>query len=320
MAPSESGGRRKRPSTRQPSPKGDAGAKFQYTPRPGLVCRKRPSTRQLEVLLSADDECNIKEVRHHGQRLNAVGGEYSLDSLTGCLSVDYKGRAPDQIPLFDGSPMIFRSGNHWRGDARKVCGITSGHYIVIAPKEWVRRGLTPVEREECTDAKFMAHFFYLKRNEPAEDVGGFDKYDGALTQSGFNLIGESVFDDSEDGKLFVGDVPKLHPASKVVWARVGEEGEDSERVWKGANFKPVEESLAAVLNGRQGRFFIRVYDADTKLLDSGEFRYLRDLREIRINGEPYTANTLLAPPLAGHPPAKLQFVGAGDTTIHSHSC
>ena len=317
-APGDFGGRRNsHRNTRQPSPKGDTEAK--YTPRPELVCRKRSGTWQWEVLLSANDECNITSVRHHDQHLNAVGDEYSLASLTGCLSVEYKDRAPDQMPLFDGSPMIFRSGNHWRGDARKVCGIASGHYIVIAPKEWVRRGLTPVEREVCTVAEFMAHFFYIKRDEPSADIGGFDDYDGVLTQSGFGLTGESVFDESEDGTLFVGDVPKLHPASNVVWARVGEEGEESESGWRGANFKPAEESLAAVLSGRQGRFFIRVYDADTKRLDSGEFRYLRDLREIRINGEPYTANTLLAPLSAGHSSAKLQFIGVDGASFHPRS-
>ncbi|TGG84444.1 MAG: hypothetical protein ERJ69_03160 [Aphanocapsa feldmannii 288cV] len=91
--------------------------------------------------------------------------------------------------------------------------------------------------------------------------------------------------------------------------------EASENDWKGQNFKPAERSLADILNGRQGRLFIRVFDAESKLLDSIGFRYLRDLREIHLNGKPYSAETILMPPPLGHPPAALQFIGADGTTI-----
>ena len=156
-------------------------------------------------------------------------------------------------------------------------------------------------------------FFYVKKGELAGAVGGFEGYDLALTRTGFELSGDSVFDDSEDGELFVGDPPELRPASGVVWARIGEEKEGG---WKGGNFKPAEQSLADVLNSRQGRFFVRVYDDSAKLLDSGEFRYLRDLREIRVNGEPYSANTLFVPSSAGYSSAKVQFVSTDGTAIH----
>ena len=93
---------------------------------------------------------------------------------------------------------------------------------------------------------------------------------------------------------------------------VGEERKDG---WQGENFYPADRSLADVLNGRQGRFFIRVYNDDIKLLDSGEFRYLRDLREIRVNGKPYSVKTLLIPTSMGHAAAELQFVSADGTAI-----
>ena len=54
-----------------------------------------------------------------------------------------------------------------------------------------------------------------------------------------------------------------------------------------------------------------------KLLDSGEFRYLRDLKEIRVNGERYTENTFLVPPSTGHPPTKVGFIGIGSITTQS---
>ena len=312
-APRGYGGRRggRKTPTQQP-PKDDAGAKPQFTPRPELVCRKPSGSWQWEVVLSADDECNIVEVRHRGELLSIVNGEYSLSSLAGSLSIGYEDRESDQLPLSDGMPIVFKSRNDWSGDARKVGGITSGHYVVIAPKDWKRTGPVPVEQEECTDTDFMAHYFYVKKGESAGDVGGFEGCEVVLTRSGLELTGDRVFDDSEDGELFIDAAPKLRPAPGVVWARIGEERGGG---WKGENFKPAEQSLADVLNGRQGRFFLRVFDADSNRLDSGEFRYLRDLRVIRVNGEPYTANTLLVPLSAGHSPTEVQFICADGPTI-----
>ena len=92
-------------------------------------------------------------------------------------------------------------------------------------------------------------------------------------------------------------------------------GEEKKNGWKGENFKPDERTLAEALNGRQGRFFVRVYDSDVKLLDKGEFRYLRDLREIRINSEPYTEQTVLVPSLTGHSLTKVHFIGVDGATV-----
>ena len=309
-APRKIGGRRNDPA-QSPSPvNDDAKNKQTFTPRPELICRK--ASWQWEVVLAADDECSIMEVRHNGEPLNMVDGEYSLSSLASSLSIDYKDRESDQLPLFDGAPLIFKMPNDWNGDGRKVGGITSGHFIVMVPREWKRTGSAPVEPEECTDANFTAHFFYVKKGKVAGDVGGFEDCDLALTTIGFELDGDRVFDDCEDGELFVGAPPSLCPTSDIVWARIGEEREDG---WKGENFKPSDQSLAEVLNGRQGRFFVRVYDGDAKLLDSGEFRYLRDLREIRVNDEPYSAATLLVPPSTGYSLAEVQFVSAVSTDI-----
>ena len=311
--PRRIGGRRNGPTQSLSPVDDDAKDEPTFTPQPELICRKSPGSWQWEVVLSAEDECNIVGVRRDGELLDVVNGEYSLLSLAGSLSIDHEDRESDQLPLFDGTPLIFKMPNGRKGEGRKVGGITSGHFIVMAPREWKRTGSAPVEPEECTDANFMAHFFYVKKGESEGNVGGFEGYDRPLTRTGFELCGDSVFDDSEDGELFVGAPPKLRPASGVVWARIGEEKEGG---WKGENFKPAEQSLADVLNSRQGRFFVRVYDDSAELLDSGEFRYLRDLREIRVNGEPYSANTLFVPSSAGYSPVEVQFVSTDGTAIH----
>jgi len=306
--PRRIGGRRKGP-TQASSPAKD---KSTFTPQPELICRRASGSWQWEVALVADDECDVMEVRHDGEPLNMVNGEYSLASLAGSLSIDYEDRKSEQLPLFDGTPLVFKTPNDWTGDGRKVGGITSGHFIVMAPREWKRTGSVPIESADCTDASFMAHFFYTKKGEQKKNIGGFEGCDRTLTTTGFELSGDRVFDDCADGELFVGAPPRLCPSSGIVWVRIGEERQGG---WKGENFKPAEQPLADVLNGRQGRFFVRVYDGKSRLLDSGEFRYLRDLREIRVNDEPYSAKALFVPPSTGYSPTKVQFVCADDTTI-----
>ena len=126
-----------------------------------------------------------------------------------------------------------------------------------------------------------------------------------------NCRGQRVFDDSEEGDLFVQRVPELMVTQDIVWARVGEEAKSG---WKGWNFEPAKQTLSEILNGREGRFFLRVYDSSGKLLDSTEFRFLKGLKHICVNGESYTKHTILLPDLNGHPPTEVRFVGANEST------
>ena len=251
-------------------------------------------------------------VHRDGEPLEMVNNQCRLSSLTGRLTVVLEDGRKHELALFDGKPLIFKLQNKWTGEGRKTGGITKGHFLVIAPNEWERTGHIPVDPEGCSDKGYTAHFFYRNGTEPTEKIGGFRERAVPTTTSGFELKGERIFDDFEYGDLFVGTVPHLDVPTWIAWVRIGEERING---WRGENFKPNKENLAEVLNGRQGRFFIRVYDSDVKLLDSGEFRYLRDLKEIRVNGERYSENTFLAPTSTGHHPTKVRFIGTGSTTI-----
>ena len=280
--------------------------------RPELICRRPPGSWQWEVTLSVDDECGVTAVYRDGEPLEMMNRECRLSSLTGRLTIAFEDGENDKFTLFDGKPLIFKLQNDWTGEGRKTRSVTKGYFIVIAPCEWERTGRAPVEPEGCSDNEFRAHYFYRNGAAPTENSDGFRQCEVPTNRSGFEFIGTCVFDDSEFGDLFVGAVPTLKLSSNIAWARVGEERVNG---WKGNNFRPGEGCLSDVLNGRQGRFFIRVYDSQVKLLDSGEFRYFRDLKEIRVNGERYTEYTLLVPPATGHLPTKVRFVGIDGTAI-----
>ena len=312
--PRKIGGRRSSSTSPTQQGENDAEDKATFIPQPELICYKPLGSWQWEIILSVPQECNIAEVRHNNTPLSTTNGEYRPLSFSGGLSVKYDDLKPDEFPLFDGrTPLIFKLRGGWEGTGRKMRGITQGHFIVIAPSEWTRTGHVLVEAQGCADTKYLAHYFFQDKNDATNDVGGFKEYDITLTQTGVQLSGTCIFDDSKDSDLFVGTVPTLHSASGIIWARMGKEKKGG---WSGENFKPAEKSLADVLNGRQGRFFLRVYDEETKLMDSQEFRYCSVLSEILVNGEQYTQDMLLPPPSDGHAPTTLQFVGTDGNTIH----
>lgn len=125
-------------------------------------------------------------------------------------------------------------------------------------KNGIAGAAVPVESAGRTDPEFLAHYFFRGKRNSLGNVTGFEECTILLTTSSFELIGNHVFDNSEEGELFIGPAaPKLSPSTAVVWARIGEEKKDG---WKGENFKPTERSLPDVLKDRQGRFFVRVYD------------------------------------------------------------
>ena len=267
-----------------------------------------------DVMLYADDESQISAVRHNGKPLSYRNGAWPVTSFAGRLSIDIKGSPSTHVSLYENSPLIFKLNKDWSGDGRQITRLTKGHFIVIAPVEWVRFGHVPVEPDGCSDSEFMAHYFFRDGSESAEELGDFQGREIDLSAPRFNLRGTRVFDDSEKGDLFVESPPRLTIVDRVVWARVGEEEQGG---WKGENFKPSERSLAEVMGARQGRFFLRLYDAHRAILDGAQFRYLSGLREIRVNGEPYSENMLLVPTATGHASTTVQFIGADDVKLNA---
>lgn len=240
--------------------------------------------------------------------------EYQLPSLAASLSVAYNDKHI-QFALCDHKPLIFKLGANWKAPGRQVDRITNGHFIVIAPSDWRRTGHVDVAPEDCTDGGFLAHYFHRAQDESSSDLDGFEESLLPLTRPRASLVGEPVFDDSDEGELFGGkDPPSLSREHGVVWSRVGEETPDG---WVGENFTlDDEQALAGALAGRQGRFFLRVYDDKTKLLDSCQFRYLCNLKEILVNGEPYSEDTIVAPsPTEGHRPTTVSFAGIDGTVF-----
>ena len=285
---------------------------------PELICRESPCSRNWEVLLSADDECPLQMVciENEGQRQTldlTSQEECRLHGLHGRLFVTYGGGRKIVIPLFDGAPMIFKLQKNWEGTGRQVSRITKGCFVIVAPDtpEWRRIGHAPYEPAYCSDPTFHVHFLHtVILGDKADGLG---KWRITASTPVIQLIGDNVFDNFErGGTLFVGDVPTLEKSSEIIWARIGDEMKDG---WRGTNFKPSEKSLSKALDGREGWFFLRVYDRYGKLIDRTSFRYLRELRQILVNGKEYTGHETSMQTSSACPLVDICFVDANGTKM-----
>lgn len=283
-------------------------------PRPELICRRNAGDALWEVVVVAKAE--MESVVQENRSLPVGNGEYPLQSFAASLHVSQKDGQTLVIPLIDGDQhvMIFKFPANWSGKGQKVNRVTKGRYIIIAPKEFRQTGYVLHESEPCRDDCYCAYYFYISdESQKAAEPVGFEEHTLA-TDEVYRLEGKSLFDNSENGPLFVETAPKLELlAQDIVWARVGEERIDG---WKGKNFKPKEKTIKQILKSRQGRFFLRVYNSKG-MIDSGEFRYLRCLREIRVTGETFTSPRIMLPGPDGHGSATVCFVGDCGVVLNS---
>ena len=302
--------------TRQPGKRGrewsgNSGAGSPPSPRPELVCQY--VSRNWEVFLSAEDESPIEAVcLENGNQKRYLDitdrKKCPIPSLRGHLTVKYGNDEERNISLFEGKPLIFKLRKDWKGVGRRIPRVTSGHFILITHKTHEREGRSFGKPESCTDSDFRVHFLYVTK--PGEDLGSLGGEEIPSAQI-IKLTGKNVFDDSEEGDLFIENAPVLEESQEVLWARIGEEGKNG---W-GENFKPRKRHLSEVLGNRKGWFFLRVYDYDTELIDSVPFRYSHNLGQILINGEEYTEDMVFLPTSTGHPLTEIRFVSVDGATI-----
>ena len=279
--------------------------------RPRLICREDVASHSWNVILSAYKECPLERVYFENENPETIPEadpeEHLIVSLRGNLIVECGNEYKTTISLFDeNEPLIFKLQKHWTGTGHRVSRITRGHFILIAPNTWERTGEEPAEPNNCTASGFKVHFL---NTMSGEDFGNLGKWKIPSPGQVIKLTGEKVFDNSEEGDLFINHIPGLEKEklSGIVWARIGEE----KRNGKGVNFKPHEECISEVLGNLKGKghFFLRVYDKKVDMVDSVDFRYLDKLKQIRINDEEYTEGMLLTPKSFGYPPTKISFIG-----------
>lgn len=285
-----------------------------YERAPKLICRENASSSIFDVILIIPEKYPVDSVFLNDKELSTgnLPGEYPLQTFSGKLVIERTESKKIVIQLQEEHPLIFKLRKNWRGDGNSHPYLTTGYFVVIAPKRWTRQGNAPVEDVPCSDSNFQAHFFHIEESNATTEELGFKEFSISVNKYNLNLEGKVLADKSDEGELFVLKPPILTPDANVTWARVGYEGVND---W-GKNFKPAESQLSDVLDGKCGRFFIRVYDEEVNLLDSDQFRYSSVLNSVLVNGERYEDDDkFIPPPKGGYKPITLRFVDTNGRNI-----
>ncbi|MGR3914292.1 MAG: hypothetical protein OD918_07180 [Gammaproteobacteria bacterium] len=287
--------------------------------KPELICRETRAPQRWQIFLVLPAVHNAVVFQGEKKLTSNADGEYPLSDFTTPVKVTAaESGQVETIELFDGAhSLIFKLRKDWKGDGRRSKMFPIGCYMAFAPRDWRRDGHVPVAPSECTDNNFSAHYVFA---DGEEDAGGFNGH--PFVYAHFSLDGTVVVDDADNsdyGNLFVGKHLELAGIDDdqwqgVSWVRVGEEGGGR---W-GENFKPTKNCLSKVLNGREGWFYLRVYDDAVDLLDSFAFRRLAGLEKISVDGDAYSPENIIAPTDNGHAETAIQFVGVRAESASSH--
>jgi len=178
---------------------------------------------------------------------------------------------------------------------RCVVRVTHGNYVVIAPQALSRDenvgGPAPVAPEDVVpeQAKVLAHHLLVEgeREVLVLDGGGPSRVEvRPSTATAYELIGNIIEDaHTEAGPLFGREPPclRVKGAEEPSLFVVGVEGPSpGPRPRKAAvNF----DELRGWLDDNQpGWFYVRTYNANDELLESLDFRYVKGLEAIDVDG------------------------------------
>lgn len=254
---------------------------------------------------------------------------WPLNGVNGQIIINWNeggSRKETQIVLDHRQYLLFKLSSKNRG--RLVKAPTSGAYLAITPESWQRdeleSGPPPVTPEHVSLEEYRAHFFYINGNENAKIafLADGDKQIIDRKQASFELVGTRLKDATEDkGPLFGVTPPQIQRLDKQDWRDVGtivigEEGGGRHK-WRNA-FEPSQdrktqdlpqEITREIAKRKAGWYFLRFYDVDDDLIESLDFRFIRDLKNI------YVPTSSPIPTDVGHKPVPVEFVHEPGLTI-----
>ena len=298
------------------------------TLRPEVVCWK--AARKWFVGIELPEEyrkyAGIAVTQNDTQIDQDDRGRWILPQPSGIIQVSWDELGyPTDIRL-DKPYLVFRITGQRENQGCFVQYATFGLYLVLVPNQWHRdeeiSGTAIYSPESISIAGYQAHYFLLDRGNDSK-IGFRTSTDEVVIvpthASRFELIGSLLSDAHEDvGPLFAGHPPKIKAMDQKAWTGIktiilGQEGSGRRR-WR-THFTPepdnIEQFFPTELNHRRGGwYFVRFYDAEDTLVESMDFRYTADLKEIVV-----TPHSSLPGP-EGHLPVPVEFIHDSDCTIH----
>jgi len=198
---------------------------------------------------------------------------------------------------------------------RRVQMISWGNYFIVVPDYWQYDSLSDIDAvtsfEPLGIDGYVGYLFNVShRNEGeiffTEPSSGRVKIESGLHD--IELIGNRIIDNNEKiGPLFGNTPPKIRSLDRwqnVEKIIVGEEGSGQGR-WRtqlDPNKEDIEQELPPeIIEQGRGWYFLRFYNENSDLIESFDFRFIEDLKEVKI------INNLDFPPEGGHIVSKIEF-------------
>ena len=258
-------------------------------PLPKAMLRCRDNGGEWTLFLEVPDEREVVKACRGDEQL--VGGkEIEIRQFTGQVVVDYEDGGQDKLGLYELTPLYFRTNDGWEQDGRLVANLANGYFIAIAPTEMDDEfAASEHDPEDCADPGFHAHFLAIGKEYESETYG---KYPATLA-------GNKIYDAADvdfHGELYVGQPPELSVHEMVTDARIVEETDSMRENRWGKNFDPHAQTIASVLDERDGRFTVRTYlKGSRRRHESKTFRYFKSVERITLDGEIYDPDMILTP-------------------------
>jgi hypothetical protein len=273
--------------------------------KPEVVCKKidrvwvvgvageqfdRADTR----ILQNDQPLTLEGFSESLWRLRDIGGKIRV------LPKNGENRQTERrFDLGDEAFWVFKLRGREGTEGRRVKRVSYGTYLAVVPDRWKRNtelsGDPPIHPETCSLKGYLAHFFFLRRQDGRGIAFQTEKGDHIVAEAAaakFELIGHRLIDAAkETGPLFGEAPPVIKALNSSEWAGiktivVGAEGVGQGK-WR-TQFTPdrlgSDQPLPDEVRLRGGGwYFARLYDTSYTLVESFDFRFLNGLTEIVLD-------------------------------------
>ena len=254
----------------------------------------------LEISTGTLDLNGEIEVQHNNIRLKKRSDQenwWNLNNPFGEIVIlQPDGKFVDGLNLGEEnqSYILFKLVGESQRFGRRVKYSSSGTYLLIAPENWVPEDPSRFSEESLSVPSYRAWFFISEGT--AGRILAFNEPKGTMviipvkTQQ-FILKGNQLIDAGEfGGPLFGTEPPCIQKPGEQTWEDVdtiilGEEGPGRNR-WR-EEFKPrqndtVQKMPADLLKRNIGWYFLRFYNSEQDLIESLDFRFVRDISNINL--------------------------------------
>jgi len=316
-----SGGGRPRGSRTKNEDESEHAQKKRRILRPEAVCWKEARRWFIGIEMPEDiqEHIGLIATQNDNPLTQDDKGRWVLTQITGKVSVGWdEADHPVEIDLGDKPYLLLKLTGQTISRGRFVRYATLGWFLVVVPDQWQRDEKISEPASILPESVFLsgyqAHYFSLVGESNQKIAFRTPEGESVMIPTRaprFELVGTRLPDATENiGPLFGEGPPRIRALDPNGWSDVGtiivgQEGPGRGR-WR-KDFSPeqdcIEQEFPKKLSERcSGWYFIRFFDADDRLIESQDFRFVNALKEIRIS--PHSA----LPSDSGHLAARVEFL------------